>query len=171
MSDLDNLIVAQALYKELGKAVSTSTPGNLRSRVDDFFASEHERTGARTFDLKLNDELVGTYTRRKANKKRAKTENYLNIVNVAQLKAWLVDVTDIELREYVIDRLDDFARYKWEHDGEIPYGCTVETIDIDETPETYTGMMKIDTKAVADAMRQQLPPVILGLLEGGNDES
>lgn len=169
-NDVEKLVIAQALYKSIGAQVDTKSSTNLRARVDNYYKNLQMRTGARTFDLKMNDVLVGTYTRRKVKEKREKHEQHLNVDNEVQLKKWLAGVTNEELREYALDTLHDFARYKYEHDGEIPYGCTVETIIIPGEPEKYTGVLKVDPQLVGQALSSQLPESIRGLLESAGED-
>lgn len=169
-ANVEKLTILQAIFKSLAEQVDTKSETSLRHKVDEYFAELQEQTGARTFDLKINDELVGTYTRRKNKEKRERAENHLNINNRVSLEKWLAGVTDVELREYALDTLDDFARYKWQHDGELPYGCTVETIIIPGEAESYTGVLKVDPQLVAGALKGHLPDTVIGLLEGGNDE-
>ena len=55
MNDIQRLCVAQALYKAIAGAVKTRTPGNLRSVLDAELVRMYEQTGAKSFDVRMDD--------------------------------------------------------------------------------------------------------------------
>ena len=55
MNDIQRLCVAQALYKAIAGAVKTRTPGNLRSVLDAELVRMYAQTGAKSFDVRMDD--------------------------------------------------------------------------------------------------------------------
>lgn len=167
MNDTEKLAFAQALYNSVGKLVSTKDPDSLRAAVDDHYREMYETTGAKSYDVTLNGEDVGTYSLRFSKEKPQETRTELEIFDYEQLAKWFNDKTDDEIRYYVALNLGDYARYCFEMEGEVPEGCRPREIVTAAVPkQCIGGVLKVDGQKVADAMRGQLGQSVAGLLEG-----
>ena len=79
------LVVAQAVYKLSAEQVSTKEPGNLRSRVDEYYRGLFEATGAKSFEVRIGGEKVGTYG---VNVTKPETRVRLKVTDSRALMAW-----------------------------------------------------------------------------------
>lgn len=158
MNDVETLAFLQALSKRVKEEVDTKNPDSLRYYMDRRLLDAYEKGGVKSIDLKIGDEVVGTYSVRKS---KAKTELVPRIVDLVAYKSWIV-----ENIEDVIDYIAMDTRFLGTvvNDGEVPSGVEVKETS---SPETATGtMLKVDTQKVAHAIGNELPTVVRGLLEG-----
>ncbi len=119
-NELQRLAVMQALYKELGKQLSTRDPYSLRSTEDAALLARYAEDGTDRRRININGEQVGTLTVRLA-KARPRA-----IVEDHELFAeWLVGEGASMLAEYVRDKGQAIADWLIERmDGELPDGVT-----------------------------------------------
>lgn len=193
MTDIERLAVAQALFKVLADVVSTKDPDSLRSKVDADMVATYEETGAKTFDLRLNGAVVGTYTVC-VSKEAHRTDVVVD--DDEAFLAWCLenghaknvttydvqmpddpadDVSDavaLLLREGVIQehtttKLCPRALTKAQEVGEVPGGCKV--VVVDEPAEPTGTMLRVDPLLVARAMGEELPGAVAGLIAEGGD--
>lgn len=172
LNERERLFVGQAFYRAAGELVSTKEPGNLRDRVDAYYKELYEQTGAKSFDAKVNDRKVGTYSVKVSKAKPASTERRFKVTDPAALLPWVADVDPEMAVEYVLQRASDFAEWSFFQTGELPDGCNVIEVGTPAMPEQYAGgVLKIDTQLVADALGARLPDAMNQLLlEGGDDD-
>ena len=199
MRDVEKLAVAQALFKVIAAAVSTKEPDSLRSRVDAETVATYEQTGAKTFDIRINGRVVGTYT---VCVSKEEHRMDLAVEDRPAFDAWCLEnglaeerasfevrmpdeptgdqaaAFDLLVREGIITerrRIDTSpdamreARRVLEENGEVPAGCEVRYRDVESEP---TGtMLRVDPRLVAQAMGDELTGAVIGLLaEGGGAE-
>lgn len=169
MNDLEKLAIAQALYKKCGEICDTKNPDSLRANVDYSMVEDYAETHNDRKRIELNGQKVGTISLRFSKEQPEKQEAYFNVDDYVLLGKWFADVTDVELREYVYGHLREFAEYKWKHDGEIAYGCSIQTLVIPAAPSEVIGtLLKVDADAVLNSIKTLPGGEIAGLLGGEN---
>ena len=167
MNNIEKLALSQAVFKAVSKLVSTKDPDSLRAEVDREFLELYEKTGAKSFDVKINDVIVGLYSMKFSEEKPQETKTILTVKDYEQLARWFNDKTDEEIRYYVALNLWDFANYCFTFDGEVPDGCEVQEVITAAVPkQVIGGMLKVDGSKVCEAMRGQLGASVAGLLGG-----
>ena len=165
MKDTERLAFAQALYKSVSELVSTKNPDSLRSEVDRQFYELYQETGAKSFDVTINDEVVGSYSLKFSKDKPQETHTELEIFDFEELARWFNDQTPERIFAYVALNLGDFARYCFNYDGEVPDGCRPREIITAAIPkQCIGGMLKVDPPKVAQALHGQLGQSVAGLL-------
>lgn len=169
-NDVERLAFAQAVFKASGEIVSTKDPSNLRAAVDKHYRDLYEQTGAKSFEVRLNDEKVGTYSVKVSKATKEDTKQRLEVKDPEALLAWLEGTDD--LLRYIKAHAVEFAQEHFLRTGEIPDGCTMSEVVIPAQEEAYAGgSIRIDPQKVAEALGAQLPDAMNALmLEGGNDD-
>ena len=159
MNELERLAVAQALYHELGRAVRTGDPGNLRGKADAMLADG-------TVDrvrLQVNGKSVGTLSARWAHARRT-----LEVTDREAFADYALGEGIALTREWIAQgmrgSLADFHASALIVDGVVPDGCEVV-----EEPERLDGTVirgcRMDD--VLDAYGGCLPPMAIAGLLGG----
>ena len=165
LTNTEQLAIAQALYNHLGKMVSTKDPDNLRGEADAHYKALFEETGAKSFDVRINGEKVGTYTVKVSKPTPAITRKDFTITDKDKLLCWAATQDTELVYDYVSERLEDFALWYSTLTGEAPKGCEwVATIEPGKEPEYMGGVLKVDADAVANVTRS-LNIGVAGLLE------
>ena len=169
-NDIERLAFAQAVYKAAAEIVSTKDPSNLRAVVDEHYKDLYEQTGAKSFEVRINVEKVGTYSVKVSKATKEDSVQRLEVKDPEELLRWLEGTDD--LMSYIKAHAVEFAQEHFARTGEIPDGCTVTNVTIPAKPETYSGgSIRIDPQKVADALGAQLPDAMNALmLEGGSDD-
>lgn len=151
---IEQLAVAQAVYKLAAAQVSTREPGNLRNEVDDHFREAFESTGAKSFDVRIGGEKVGTYSIKTT---KGKQSIGLETYDEAAYREWC------EANGYVKTVIDeDAVAANFEETGEVPDGCQVAHFD---TPEgAYAGSaLRVDPAMVNRAIGgANVMPMLMG---------
>lgn len=154
-NDLERLYVAQALYKAMGKYVSTTEEG-LRTNCDAELLKAYRRDGVKSLDAKINDICVGTYS---VAFTKETTTNGLRTIDEDALVDWAQD------NGFVREVIDyDAIKQHFATTGEVPDGCVAYT---ETSPKTIKGTtLRIDPIKVSEALSGSLPQAVVGLLEG-----
>ena len=168
LNDVERLALAQALYKMAGELVDTKNPDSLRSEVDRNYRELYIKTGAKSFEIHLNGEQVGTYSIRVSKPKDAETHTTFEVTDYEKLAKWFdTREEDGYCEVFAAQNLAQFAEYVFEDSGEMPDGCELQTVVTPAIDKQYLGgTLKVDVESVINAMGEQLPPSIAGLLEG-----
>lgn len=165
LNDLQRLAVAQALYKALGKVVSTKDPNSLRSMCDAGLKELYSCTGAKQLEIVVGGLKFGQLTAKTSDARVSETV-YVNdrdsLVNCAEPQ----DVLD-----FAKDYAKEFSEWLWQRhkaEGEIPSGCEVV---VHEVPAQFVGTTLTGCKPedLGIALGDSLPEAIHGVLEGGID--
>lgn len=168
MRDTEMLAIAQAIFKGVSEIVSTKDPDSLRSRVDRMYAAMYEDTGAKSFDVQVDGQNVGTYSLKFSKPTDGYEEEVFYVADYLKLADWASKVPERDIREYIASHLKAFAQWTFDATGEIADGCDIETVVTPaEEPHIIGSTLKIDTEAVIKAA--SLPPSVAGLLRDGND--
>lgn len=187
---MERLAIAQAIYKAIAAAISTKDPESLRGQVDASMLDNYHRTGGKTYDMLLRGCKVGTYSIRFS---KAEHKTSVAIVDEDAFAQWAYDnglarkqiVITLDVGEDMPDRLlgqqititeemflKGIARQNYivsddaiaiaQRDGEIPEGCEAHVID--ESARPIGSTLRIDPVLVAQAMGNELPEAVVGLL-------
>ena len=171
LNETERLAIAQALYNMAGKLVSTKDPDSLRSEVDASFKELYEQTGSKSFDVKVNGQVVGTYSIRFSKPKESETHVELVVDDNDGLYRWFLHSDMQTAAHYVSLDLRKYAEWYLQETGELPYGCRLDKTITPATEKEYIGgLLKVDQKKVAEAVSGMLPGGVFGLLEA-NDEA
>ena len=166
MNDSERLAIAQALYNHLGKLVSTKDPDSLRAQADREYKALYEQIGAKSFDVRVNGEKVGTYSIKVSKAKPAEEHKELVVVNSTELNDFIAMAPAEYLLRFARAYSGEFASWYLERFGELCDGCMVDTVKIEATePEYMGGTLKVNAEDVANAING-LDIGIYGLLEG-----
>lgn len=168
-TEIERLAFAQALYQRLGELVSTKDPDSLRAAADEFYKDLYETTGAKSFEVSIDGQKVGTYSVRVSKPKPAETKERLIVDDAGTFSVWIEHETNAEvLQMFAQSRLEEFANWLFETTGEIPYGCFVEqTVSLAQPARYSGGALKVDPLSVLDAMQGKLGTAVKGILGGG----
>ena len=141
MAPREQFIVAQALYKSIGKELKTGEVGNARWRFESALENDYRTTGAKSFDLRIGSAKVGTASR--AVRKTAQKPS-LEIVDEESFRKWAID----NLTAFYQDILAHCIKT-----GEVPDGCAPVYHEPEEKASwTLRGL---DIRNVAEAARAE----------------
>lgn len=154
---IEQLAVAQAVYKLAAAQVSTKEPGNLRDEVDGHFREAFESTGAKSFDVPIAGQRVGTYSVKLT---KPKEDTVMTIVDRDAFEDWCRENGCV--RE-VFDEERAFGTFL--STGELPGGCHVTKVT-SPGGEFSGGTLRIDPEKVNDALGGA---DVLPMLMGGNE--
>ena len=167
---MERLAIVQALYNAVKEAVSTKSPGSLRAEVDEQVRALYEATGAKSFDVKLDGEKVGTFSVVVTKPTEGKVEDIFNIADRGALSEW--EIPDVMAYGFARDNINEFARWYFEMTGELPPGCELAEV---HTPADPGGRIKntrfvVDATKVVEVLGNGLGAAARELLEGGTDD-
>ena len=170
---VQQLAVAQAIYKAVGTVVSTKDPDSLRSACDAEAVRRYEAEGVKSTDILIDGLKVGTYSVKvsKAKPKRKAPRAWVDDWDA--FTDWLTDEDGANWLRHLVDEHGDALASDILHEtGEIAPGCVAQ-LDYCEPaePARVTGTtLRVDTAAVAEAVGGQLGAGVTALLEGGADD-
>jgi len=170
---VQQLAVAQAIYKAVGTVVSTKDPDSLRSACDAEAVRRYETEGVKSTDILIDGLKVGTYSVKvsKAKPKRKAPRAWVD--DWDEFIDWLTHEDGANwLRSLIEENGDALASEILHETGEIAPGCVAQ-LDYCEPaePARVTGTtLRVDTAAVAEAVGGQLGAGVTALLEGGADD-
>lgn len=165
---IERLAIAQAVYNGFGCVVSTKDPDNLRGTVDTYFRELYESTGAKTMEVKVAGEKVGTYSVRVSKEKPGKTVKEFTVTDERKAAMAASQLSENAWWMYVYENLDDFLEWYASETGEVLDGCGIVETIYPGTPPAYAGgTLKVDARKVAEVVAEHgLDYGIAGLLEG-----
>lgn len=150
---IEQLAVAQAVYKLAAAQVSTKEPGNLRGEVDEHYRGLFEQTGAKSFEIRIGGEKVGTYSVKVT---KPKVQTVCDCYDHGAYLAWCEEHGFVKT---VID--EEAAHAHFLETGEVPDGCNVSEV---ETPggQYAGGSIRVDVPAVNRALGGEVSIALLG---------
>ena len=167
LDDDGRLALAQALYKVCGVMVDTKDPDSLRGRMDAKYKLMYEQTGAKSFDLKINDQVVGTYSIKFSKPKDSEKHSVLEVKDFYSLAEYVTSIPDDVCRKYAESELAGFADWYFYETGEVPEGCELVEYVKPAVEKAYIGgSLRVKPEDVAKALGGQLTQGIAGMLEG-----
>ena len=168
MNDMEKLAIVQAIYKSIAEDVSTKNPDGLRRAVDEQMAALYEQTGAKSFDMKVNGEKVGTYSLTIAKPTEGTVEKRFEVEDPEAA----VDSADYALYHlYAKAHAEDFAAWVLEEHGEMLDGCRLTDYAVPGDAGGYITRttIRVDPTKVAEAVGPALGSDIRMLLGGGHE--
>lgn len=163
---LSSLAVAQAVYNEVGKVVSTKRNDSLRAAIDEAAKEKFADSGFDRARVMVNGEQVGTYSLRVSKPTEEKHTKRLVVNSYAELEDWMHH-NQAYVENYMVHHCDEFANWVLSQNGEVPDGCEIEEEVVPASDgHVLGGTLKVDAHKVADAMGNALPSAVAGLLEG-----
>lgn len=170
LGNAEQLAVCQALYKVLGKIVDTKNPDSLRGKMDAHWKRAYEATGSKSFDIRIGDDVIGTYSIKFSKEEPKQTRYQMEVRDYVKLAQWYSEVPEEYIRQYLSRDLQPFAEYYFHETGEIPDGCVMDEIVILAKPKQYAGgVLRVNPDMVRKALGNELPAGVMGLLGDGND--
>jgi len=169
IDEVTQFIVAQSLYKAIAEKVKTGKTENMRGRIDAHFTELWERTRAmgapaKSFDLEVNGQKVGTYSITTAKAEPEHDEKRIVTTDEKALLRWCMEHGCVQ-----IDRakVDDWIAYT----GELPDGMGTEVVHVDAKPARIsrtTVRIPDPFEALYALGEGNLEQSVLELMEGGN---
>ena len=137
MADVEKLAIAQWAYRKFAGLVSTKDADSLRGQADEAYRRLYEQTGAKSYDVKLAGEKVGTYSLKVS---KAKDEPRVIVEDGYMFARWVYE----NHLDHLL-KVDQKALDKLFYDsGELPDGCTVVNV---HTPERVSGAtLRVDER-------------------------
>jgi hypothetical protein len=132
----------------------------------------YRNMGAKSYDINVNGQKVGTYSVRMSREKPATEERKLVVENGAQLVDFVQSGECREERaEYIALMAHNFAEWMLETYGIVADGCKVVSETVPATPPQVLGTtLRVDADKVGRALVGYLPTTIAGFIGGGDDE-
>lgn len=195
LNDLQNLAIAQAIYKAIGGVVSTKEEGSLRREIDEIAKKDYEESGIKSRSILINGTKVGSLTVRESADTRGKV---LRVCDRDSFTKWCEKSHENVSYEFAITTDDkgvigQFTQQaeklnkmgfsiktisatasvlnerevlaKAAEDGELPDGC--EVVETGSAPSFAGTLLRVDSRAVASAVGSELPTMVNGLLTNG----
>lgn len=164
LTDEGKLLVMQAFYSSVGEEVKTKNPNNLRGRVDAKFRKLYEETGAKSFAMRLFGNDVGTFSIVTTKPTESVERVELAVDDEDAFMAWA-----LTNGYFKVDF--DAADAHFRQTGEVPPGCHARKVHVPGTPggAVRSTALKVDRRAVLDAIGPRLEGVSHALLEGGEE--
>lgn len=151
---IEQLAVAQAVYKLAEARVSTNVAGNLRGEVDEHYHGLYLETGAKNFDVFIAGQKVGTYSVKLT---KPKEDTVMTVVDRDAFEAWCRENGCV--RE-VFDEERAFGTFL--STGELPGGCNVTKVT-SPGGEFSGGTLRIDPEKVNAALGgAEVMPMLMG---------
>lgn len=165
MGDLERLAIAQAVYKAVGKIVSTKGE-SLRVECDRKVLNDFMLDGVDRRRLMINGQAVGTYSI-KMSKPVDGVEPEL--VDAGKFIQWIRESDGgLDMLKRLVHS-DPAKMVKLAAcDGELPDGCRVRRVC--EPPKVTGTLVTVKPEKVAAALGGELPGAIAGLIEGGGED-
>ena len=170
-NEREQLVIAQALYNALGEIVSTKDADSLRGQADDFYKALYMECGAKSYDMKIGDEKVGTYSVKLSKAKPQIVSREFTVVDPGNATGAASGLPSEAWWAFIAHHLRDFASWYFTETGELLEGCELVELVTPEQPPAYMGgTLRIDAKKVADALRALgAAPDIFGFLEAKDE--
>lgn len=156
----EQAVYAQALYSELGKAVNTKNPDNLRGAIDADLLADYQANGTDRRRYSINGIPCATHS---VVFSKGEHREELQVTDEEAFDNATLD--RFALGEYLKRNRADFARYMLDEYGELMDGCELVSIDVPPAPKGTT--LRIDKQAFASATGLLPEQAVARLLEGG----
>jgi len=169
LTDMQQLAVLQALYKQLAEQVSTKDPDSLRAHVDEQVVDWYRATGAKSFDINAPSGMkVGTFSVSISKEVPEKRQTVFETEDVDAFVAWLKGDGAQSAIDFACCYADEFALWLTATTGELPEGiAATEVVTPARPPQVKGTTLRVDVPKVASAFRAELPSAVAGLLGGG----
>lgn len=169
---LQQLGIEQAFFKKLAADVDTKTKDSLRWRVDQQIKGFYETTGAKSYDIHIDGQKVGTMSVTVSKEVPEKRTQVFEVTDERALHGWFPAGEESALVDRWLEaHWEEFAKWYFEATGELPDGCELVERVVPGVPSVVKGTtLRVDPDKVEGALGKELPVAIAGLLGGGADE-
>ena len=171
MTNEENLLVViDTINKKLSEQLDTKNPNSLRSRVDERRRLLYEQTGAKSSDVRLLGEKVGTYSIRMSKPKESHQGERFEVEDYEALAKFVVAECEDYAMQYISNDLAAFAAWYLDYTGEMPEGCALKKyVTPAVEPQYVGGTLKVDAGKVAEVVQRdaQLSAAFGALLGDG----
>lgn len=161
--NLARLAVAQMLYKELAKVVSTKDPRSLRSQCDEELRSDFAQSGTDRRRIIINGVEVGTLS---AKVSKPSVETHVEVTDTDAFDEATLDRH--ALGEFLVRHREEFAEFMLDEYGELMDGCEVVEHETPGGAFLGTTIRGCTLEKVSEAAGVLFGSEIAALLEGGN---
>lgn len=162
-NELQRLAVMQAVYKELGKQLSTRDPYSLRSMEDASLLASYAEDGTDRRRININGEQVGTLTVR-----LTKARPRAIVEDPESLAEWLIGEGASMLAGYLREKGQGVADWLVERmDGELPDGVTAY---MEPSHPDGTVLKGCEMEDVVSALGLNLTQAVAYALTDGGEE-
>lgn len=166
LTDVEKLIVKQAIFNAVADDVKTKEPSNLRGQLDEIMKESYygNPMAGKSYDLRLMGQKVGTYSLTVSKGKPQEVRRSFEVEDKDRFTAWAEENGFVKIDMEAVQA--HFAAT-----GEIPEGCSgIEVI----VPEVVGGVVtrttvKVDQAEVGRVLGPQLESIAYALLEGGEE--
>jgi hypothetical protein len=167
---MEQLAIEQALFSRLGEDVSTKNPDSLRSACDQQVVDNYRAMGAKSYDVHVNGEKVGTYSVRVGKETPEKVSKRIAVRDRYAFDAYVKEHATEEVFEYVHLMMDNFASFMLESYGVLCDGCeVVEDVTPAQPAKVQGTTLRIDADKVAAVINGYLPTTLAGFIGGDAD--
>ena len=175
---MEQLAIEHALFSKLGEDVSTKNPDSLRIMADEEIVGNYRAIGAKSYDIHVNGQKVGTYSVRVSKERPQETKQRLVVKDPYALEHFIQNNTVASVGDgeasyaelYAEAMLQNFAEYVLNVHGEMPDGCEMVEETIPAQPPRVLGTtLRIDEDKVASAINGYLPTTLAGFIGGDED--
>lgn len=157
---IEQLAIAQAMYKYLGERLSTKDPHNLRGQADTEIMADYAQGKKSTILLTVDGREVG-----KVVPYEVAEHSRLVIEDESKMLQWFAEnPEEAELAFHAVawKVANWYAENRLKQTGEIPNGCYVYV-----EPKRLDGTrISVDVKKVTETLGMTLPQAYVHLLEG-----
>lgn len=164
LTDVEKLIVKQAIFNAIADDVKTKEPSNLRGRLDEAMKESYygNPMAGKSYDLRLLGQKVGTYSLTVSKGKPQEVRRSFEVRDVEKFKAWAQENGFMAIDMKAVE--SHFAAT-----GEVPEGCAGTEVIV---PEVVGGVVtrttvKVDQAEVGRVLGPQIQPIVYALLERG----
>lgn len=163
-SDVERLLVAQAMFKKLSDVVSTKNRTSLRGMIDAEYKKEYEHSGGKQYSMRFRGEKVATYTVKES---QPSTKTVYDLDDWDVFEAWARSDDGFEmLMSFAVEDPQKFMKYVLENTGEIPGGVVPRTVEDHGGEYAGSAISQLNADRVLELARGDavLPSPISGLL-------
>lgn len=167
MNPIERLAVEQAIYNAIGADLKTGVTHNLRGEVNAYYLDQYVHSGAKSFEVRVNGQTVGTYSFAKAKGRPAETVTEVVVTSIDALRAYDDSDFDAYCARWVLGNIEQIARDYFAETGVLPDGMAVMEHHVPEVPDGIKagGTLRIRPEFVGMA-RAAIEGNVIGLLEG-----
>lgn len=166
LSDVEKLLILKAMRDVIGNELDTNKD-NLRGKVDKSYKKEWERTGGKSFDMRVRGKKVATYS---ISTSKEKTRTVFDLIDEGYLAAWLDSRDGVcACKAYADQNIEKFVEWYVKTTGDIPDGVEPREITVSKDGDYKGGRIsRFNQGVMLEALGSDMPTVITGLLGGSN---
>lgn len=158
LNDDERIYVMQAVYKSMAEEMTTGKD-NARGEFDRRMRDDYVNLGIKTRDAMLMGQKVGTVT---VKPDEPKPKQVFNVDDMDALEDWIPSC-DGQFLQFIVMNMGQFAKWWLDMTGEVPPGCSLETVTPEPKEPRVTLTIKPDKVAeVMGALPGDMRPLLGG---------